>query len=272
MSGSFSFINHIDGEAGPAPKDPTEDLADAESDKDDPEPQDIWDNQTDHNNINSSPNTSIGSPTFESHHGLPFFSEDHPMQDSQPSAREGLRLTREFGLAREFGFRKNVNRTVFKGSGYVDRDESGNYDPKVEAAARRKATKRKVVAKPQLSAETVEDDVGDTDNEDEPKAEPKNGKENGTPGDRVTKAPDVVVEGLLPPGDKEKETSDAGDSALLSTKETMKQMPKGVVDTEMKVAEESEEESEEDEEEDEESDDADSPTKPARNAKKKEAK
>ena len=156
MSNEFGFLNYIENEAGPAPKDSPaiETYSEANTDYQDCLNEDI----NDSHNTNGSPNISTITPILDSHRVLPIHGEGYSIHD-------GKSIQQKLRKVKTYGFRKNVNRTVFKGSGYADRDESGNYDPNDEATAKKKPVKRKITIKSRVGDEevlpTIEEDIPD---------------------------------------------------------------------------------------------------------------
>jgi len=105
---SFDWLQNVEG--SPAPKDITEENTASESNHDD--------SLDGHELGHSSPNSSISSLKSR-------------QDGSSGGDRDNIRLSR-MQEARKYGFRTNVNRNPAKGSGYVDQDESGNYDLEVD--------------------------------------------------------------------------------------------------------------------------------------------
>ncbi|KFY81675.1 hypothetical protein V500_11191 [Pseudogymnoascus sp. VKM F-4518 (FW-2643)] len=147
MADEFRFLDFIEDGTGPAPKEIPKETQDSDSETDNAEGQRFWDNDATHGNgAEGSPNSSFNSsPTLPSH-------DDFPTPDEGPAKQGGrkpaLAMLRE---ARTYGFRKNVERRVFKGSAGMDHDGSGNYDPNEEAAANRRPAKKKAAVKSGLA-------------------------------------------------------------------------------------------------------------------------
>lgn len=147
MADNFGFLDYIDDGTGPALKDVPKKTPDSDSDTGSAERQDFWDNDITHGNDGEgSPNSSVNSsPTVPSHRGFPTPNIGYAKQDGRKTMLDGLRN------AKQYGFRKNVERRVFRGSGAMDHDESGNYDPNEEAVAKRRPSKKKATVKPGLA-------------------------------------------------------------------------------------------------------------------------
>ncbi|KAL5345107.1 hypothetical protein ACLOAV_010062 [Pseudogymnoascus australis] len=143
MSGNFDFLDFIEDGTGPAPKDIPEETQDSGSETDNAEGRRIWDNDATYGNgADGSPNSSFNSsPTLPSQQAFPTADDGHAKQGGRKPVLQSLRN------ARQYGFRKNVERRVFKGSGAMDLDESGNYDPNEEVAANRRPAKKKMAVK-----------------------------------------------------------------------------------------------------------------------------
>ncbi|OBT69773.1 hypothetical protein VE03_00922 [Pseudogymnoascus sp. 23342-1-I1] len=184
MADSFNFLNFIEDGTGPAPKDIPDENRDSGSETDNGDGQRFWDN--DGNGAEGSPNSSFHS-SFNSSPTLPS-DQSFPTPDDGNAKQGGRKpVLQRFQDARRYGFRKNVERRVFKGSGVMDYDESGNYDPNEEATAnRRPAKKKKATVKPGMAEggpmqydsqgeeilPSIEEDVSAK----ESSADPKNGK------------------------------------------------------------------------------------------------
>ncbi|KFY47082.1 hypothetical protein V494_00171 [Pseudogymnoascus sp. VKM F-4513 (FW-928)] len=147
MADGFGFLNYIDDGAGPAPKDPPQETQDSDSEADNADRQRFWDKDSANGNgVEGSPNSSFNSsPTHPSPQDFPSPVKKHRKKSGRKNFRDELRN------ARTYGFRKNIERRVFKGSGALDRDESGNYDPGEEAAAIRRPAKKKAAGKSGLA-------------------------------------------------------------------------------------------------------------------------
>lgn len=147
MADKLAFLNFINDGTDQVPKASPEDTADSDSDAENAERQDFWDNEIPHgNDAEGSPNSSFNSsPELPSQNGFPTPNDRNARQGGRAPNRDGLKN------AFRYGFRKNVERKVFKGSGAMDRDESGNYDPREEAAAKRRPVKKKVAPKSGLA-------------------------------------------------------------------------------------------------------------------------
>jgi hypothetical protein len=148
MADKLAFLNFINDGSDPAPKNPPEETTDSDSDAENAERQDFWDNEIPPgNDAEGSPNSSFNSsPELPSQNGFPTPDDRGVRQGGRAPNRDGLKN------ALRYGFRKNVERKVFKGSGAMDRDESGNYDPREEAAAaKRRQVKKKVAPKSGLA-------------------------------------------------------------------------------------------------------------------------
>jgi hypothetical protein len=143
MADKLAFLNFINDGSDPATKNPPEETTDSDSEAENAERQDFWDNEIPHgNDAEGSPNSSFNSsPELPSQNGFPAPNDRGARQGGRAPNRDGLKN------ALRYGFRKNVERKVFKGSGAMDRDESGNYDPREEAAAKRRPLKKKVAPK-----------------------------------------------------------------------------------------------------------------------------
>lgn len=146
MADDFNFLEFIEDGTGPAPKDTPIEIQDSDSDADNVEQKDFWDYGTTHGNVaGGSPNSSFNSsPTIPSQNGFPTTDEGHAKQGGRRHIQNRLRN------ARTYGFRKNVERRVFKGSGAMDHDQSGNYDPNEEAAANKRSAKKETAVKSEL--------------------------------------------------------------------------------------------------------------------------
>lgn len=147
MADEFRFLEFIEDGTGPAPKEIPNETQDSDSETDNAEGQRFWDNDATHGNgVEGSPNSSFNSsPTLPPHHDFPTPDEGHAKQAGRKPV---LAMLRD---ARTYGFRKNVERRVFKGSAGMDHDESGNYDPNEEAAANRRPAKKKGAGKSGLA-------------------------------------------------------------------------------------------------------------------------
>ncbi|OBT75178.1 hypothetical protein VF21_06102 [Pseudogymnoascus sp. 05NY08] len=147
MADNFSFLNFIEDGSDPAPKDTPKDTQDSDSDAENAERKDFWDHvPTDDHGAGGSPNSNFNSsPTHPPHHDVPTPAEGPAKQGG---GKPALQMLKD---ARTYGFRKNVERRVFKGSGAMDHDESGNYDPNEEAAANRRLAKKKAAPKSGLA-------------------------------------------------------------------------------------------------------------------------
>lgn len=141
MAGNFKFLDFIEDGTGPTPKDIPEETQDSETDN--AEGRTFWDNDAAcDKGAEGSPNSSFNSsPTLPSQQAFPIPDEGHAKKGGRKPVLQSLRN------ARQYGFRKNVERRVFKGSGAMDFDKSGNYDPNEEAAANRRPAKKKVAVK-----------------------------------------------------------------------------------------------------------------------------
>ncbi|ELR07629.1 hypothetical protein VC83_09409 [Pseudogymnoascus destructans] len=178
MADDFNFLNFIE-DGSEAPKNTLKETQVSNSDAENAERRDFWDKvPTGDNGAEGSPNSSFNSsPTPPAHHGFPTLGEGHAKQGS------GKPVLQRLKDARTYGFRKNVERRVFKGSGAMDYDESGNYDPNEEAAANRRPAKKKSAVQPDVGITqydsqgeeillSIEDDVS----AEERSVEPKRGK------------------------------------------------------------------------------------------------
>ncbi|KFX94865.1 hypothetical protein V490_04121 [Pseudogymnoascus sp. VKM F-3557] len=148
MADKLAFLNFINDGSDPATKNTPEETPDSDSETENAERQDFWDNEIPHgNDAEGSPNSSFNSsPELPSQNGFPTPTGRDARQGGRAPNRDGLKN------ALRYGFRKNVERKVFKGSGAMDRDESGNYDPREEAAAaKRRPPKKKAVPKSGLA-------------------------------------------------------------------------------------------------------------------------
>ncbi|OBT52279.1 hypothetical protein VE04_07490 [Pseudogymnoascus sp. 24MN13] len=143
MADDFNFLNFIEDGSEPAPKDTPKETQDSDSDAENAERKDFWDHvPTDNGGAEGSPNSSFNSsPTLPTQHDFPAPDAGHAKQGTRKPVLQRLRD------ARTYGFRKNVERRVFKGSGAMDHDESGNYDPNEEATANRRLAKKKAATK-----------------------------------------------------------------------------------------------------------------------------
>ncbi|KFY03962.1 hypothetical protein O988_01092 [Pseudogymnoascus sp. VKM F-3808] len=148
MADKLAFLNFINDGSDPATKNPPEETPDSDSEAENAERQDFWDNEIPQSNdAEGSPTSSFNSsPEIPSQNGFPTPDDRGARQGGRAPNRDGLKN------ALRYGFRKNVERKVFKGSGAMDRDESGNYDPREEAAAaKRRPLKKKVAPKSGLA-------------------------------------------------------------------------------------------------------------------------
>ncbi|OBT91115.1 hypothetical protein VE02_00080 [Pseudogymnoascus sp. 03VT05] len=184
MADDFGFLDFIEDGSDPAPKDTPKHTQVSDSDAENAERKDFWDHvPTDDHGAGGSPNSSFdSSPTLPAHHDFPTPAEGPAKQGG---GKPVLQMLKD---ARTYGFRKNVERRVFKGSGAMDHDESGNYDPNEEAAAIRRLAKKKAVPKSGLAEveiaqhdsqgedilPSIEEDVSD----EESSVETKRGKES----------------------------------------------------------------------------------------------
>jgi hypothetical protein len=105
---SFDWLRDVEG--SPGPKDISEESTESESNHD----NSLYGREPGH----ISPNSSISSLTS-------------PKDGSSGGDRDNIHLSR-MQEARKYGFRTNVSRNPAKGSGYIDQDESGNYDLEVD--------------------------------------------------------------------------------------------------------------------------------------------
>lgn len=182
MADDFNFLNFIEDGSDPAPKDTPKEPQDSDSDAENAERVDFWDNvPTDDNGAEGSPNSSFNSsPTLPTHHDFATPDQGHAKQGG---AKPVLQMLKD---ARTYGFRKNVERRVFKGSGAMDHDESGNYDPNEEAAANGRLAKKKAAAKSgpaevgiaqyDSQGEKILPSIEEDASDEESSVEPKRGK------------------------------------------------------------------------------------------------